>query len=253
MVIVKTPYRVSFAGGGTDLLEYSRKFGGAVVGCSINRYVTVKLEDGKLSSHSDLMSCSGLGGSAAYLSGVYRAYNPSLQKSDVIQHVTNTEKLGQQDQILCVTGGLNTVSFNTDDSYSITHLVPPAWLDKCLSLYYMGDRKVKGKSLLSGINEDALKAQIKLAQQVTLALVNEDFNAFVYNMQEAWEEKKRFRKDLTTEHTRTFEKHMDHHGILAFKLCGAGGGGYALLISDPSFKPVLGIPIKLDYDGQVWK
>jgi D-glycero-alpha-D-manno-heptose-7-phosphate kinase len=253
MVNVRTPYRVSFAGGGTDLLEYSRKFGGAVVGCSINRYITVRLDGNKLFSHSDLLSRSGLGGSAAYLAGAYRAKNPQRQKSDAIQHVTLTENLGQQDQILCVTGGLNAVSFNTDDSYSITHLVPPAWLDVCLSLYYMGDRKVEGKTLLSGINEDALKAQIKLAQQVTLALVSEDFDAFVYNMQEAWEEKKRFRPDLINEHTRIFEKNMDRYGILAFKLCGAGGGGYALLINDPNFKPVLGTPIKLDYEGQVCK
>src|SRR6266478_9562635 len=38
MLIVRSPVRVSFAGGGTDLPVYYEKYGGAVLSTSINKY-----------------------------------------------------------------------------------------------------------------------------------------------------------------------------------------------------------------------
>ena len=39
MIITKTPLRVSFAGGGSDLKEYYTKFGGSVLSTSIDKYI----------------------------------------------------------------------------------------------------------------------------------------------------------------------------------------------------------------------
>ena len=41
LVVTRTPLRISFFGGGTDLPEYSRRFGGLVVGTAISKYVYV--------------------------------------------------------------------------------------------------------------------------------------------------------------------------------------------------------------------
>lgn len=41
MIIAKTPFRVSFFGGGTDYPEYFEKFGGAVLGTAIHNYAYV--------------------------------------------------------------------------------------------------------------------------------------------------------------------------------------------------------------------
>ena len=38
MIIVRTPFRVSFAGGGSDLANYYEKYGGAVLSTAINKY-----------------------------------------------------------------------------------------------------------------------------------------------------------------------------------------------------------------------
>lgn len=38
MIISKTPYRISFFGGGTDYPEYYLKYGGSVIGTSIDKY-----------------------------------------------------------------------------------------------------------------------------------------------------------------------------------------------------------------------
>jgi D-glycero-alpha-D-manno-heptose-7-phosphate kinase len=51
MLIVRSPVRISFGGGGTDLPAYYEKFGGAVLSTSINKYfytVLQKRSDGKV-------------------------------------------------------------------------------------------------------------------------------------------------------------------------------------------------------------
>ena len=40
IVLSKAPMRISLAGGGTDIESYASKFGGAVVGFAINKYIT---------------------------------------------------------------------------------------------------------------------------------------------------------------------------------------------------------------------
>src|SRR5262249_14919452 len=51
MLIVRSPVRISFAGGGTDLPGYYGRFGGAVLSTSINKYfytILQKRTDGKI-------------------------------------------------------------------------------------------------------------------------------------------------------------------------------------------------------------
>ena len=51
MLIVRSPVRISFGGGGTDLPSYYESFGGAVLSASINKYFYTILQrraDGKI-------------------------------------------------------------------------------------------------------------------------------------------------------------------------------------------------------------
>ncbi len=43
MIIVKTPARVSFCGGGSDLPAFYQKHGGAVISCGISRYIYLSI------------------------------------------------------------------------------------------------------------------------------------------------------------------------------------------------------------------
>jgi D-glycero-alpha-D-manno-heptose-7-phosphate kinase len=43
VIITKTPFRVSFAGGGSDLATYYEEFGGAVVSATIDKYVYLSM------------------------------------------------------------------------------------------------------------------------------------------------------------------------------------------------------------------
>lgn len=43
MIITRTPFRISFAGGGSDLANYYEKYGGSVVSVTINKYMYLLL------------------------------------------------------------------------------------------------------------------------------------------------------------------------------------------------------------------
>lgn len=43
MIISRTPFRISFAGGGSDLKEYYEKYGGSVLSVSINQYMYLSM------------------------------------------------------------------------------------------------------------------------------------------------------------------------------------------------------------------
>lgn len=57
MILTRTPFRISFAGGGSDLENYYSKFGGAVVSTAINKYMYLSMhpfffKDGYLLKYS---------------------------------------------------------------------------------------------------------------------------------------------------------------------------------------------------------
>lgn len=43
MIITKTPFRISFAGGGSDLADFYEKYGGCVLSTSINKYCYISI------------------------------------------------------------------------------------------------------------------------------------------------------------------------------------------------------------------
>ena len=59
MIITRTPFRVSFAGGGSDLATYYERYGGAVVSTAINKYLYLSMhpyffKDGYFLKYSDV-------------------------------------------------------------------------------------------------------------------------------------------------------------------------------------------------------
>ena len=43
LVVTKTPLRVSFLGGGTDIKYFYKHYGGSVLNCAIDKYVYVNV------------------------------------------------------------------------------------------------------------------------------------------------------------------------------------------------------------------
>ena len=55
MIITKTPLRISFVGGGTDLKEFYKNSGGQVISATIDKYVYVEARG--VSPKSNTLSC----------------------------------------------------------------------------------------------------------------------------------------------------------------------------------------------------
>ena len=45
MIISKTPYRISFFGGGTDYPVWYKKYGGSVLSTTIDKYIYISLRN----------------------------------------------------------------------------------------------------------------------------------------------------------------------------------------------------------------
>jgi D-glycero-alpha-D-manno-heptose-7-phosphate kinase len=119
MIITRTPFRISFAGGGSDLKEYYLKYGGSVLSTSIDKYVYLtmhpyfhddkyflkysnieetdnveaikhkilkqvfknyKIKGIDFSSSADIPSGTGLGSSSAFTSGLITLCNAYTEK-----------------------------------------------------------------------------------------------------------------------------------------------------------------------------
>lgn len=139
LVVTQTPMRMTLAGGGTDVLWYSKLHGGAWISAGLNLYVTVTVSNEgkgiptnpiiqeclkqanvspqvKISVTSDASARSGLGGSGAFEVGLLHAlYAHKGQKVTQLQLAQQAaaieiEKLkkpvGPQDQYITALGGV---------------------------------------------------------------------------------------------------------------------------------------------------
>lgn len=125
MIITRTPFRISFAGGGSDLKDYYQEYGGAVLSTTINKYMYLSMhpyfrkdkyflkysslecvdnidkirhriikqvfDDYKINgidfnSSADIPSGTGLGSSSAFTAGLINLCNIYTQK-----HMKKTE------------------------------------------------------------------------------------------------------------------------------------------------------------------
>ena len=67
MIITRTPFRISFLGGGTDYPEFFMEHGGAVLATTIDKYCYVMLHNGEVNRTFDLPTKSGLGTKGAVI------------------------------------------------------------------------------------------------------------------------------------------------------------------------------------------
>ena len=47
MILSRTPLRISFVGGGTDIANFYRGYGGEVISTTIDKYISVRITEGR--------------------------------------------------------------------------------------------------------------------------------------------------------------------------------------------------------------
>ena len=302
IIITKTPLRISFMGGGTDLPEYFNKYGGIVIGAAINKYMYVtinslerifekkiRLSYSKLEqvdnvsqlkhelarsiltnhpftqknifldmhSYADLPSSSGIGSSSSFavgmlnalylLHGVYKSSFDLAAEAIKIEREILRHKGGWQDQILAAYGGFNKIIFAHGsfevEPICISQEKLKALQDSCL-LFFTGQTRFSSdvQTKLSHNSPHRNYSNLhKIASHATEAvniLTNATSPTHLIQglgelMAESWKIKKSLADAISNHEIDTMYQKAMRAGALGGKVCGAGGGGFLLIITLP--------------------
>jgi D-glycero-alpha-D-manno-heptose-7-phosphate kinase len=179
----RSPLRVSFAGGGTDIPEYASQYGGCCVNAAIAKYAYASTSptfgvwnisgpsDTKLMeavanrlvskqaviAHVQAPPLSGLGGSAAVAVATAGALQADISKEKAWRVAYLAERVdmsvpgGMQDQIVSAYGGINQMIFGSDLERIPLSVLPKTVLDleKHLILCFIQARKLSGPDVLA--------------------------------------------------------------------------------------------------------
>lgn len=301
IVITKTPFRISFFGGGTDFSDFFNQHGGAVLGATINKYLYVTLnslerfydkkirlsysklecvDDSNELEHTlaktilydhlqigseefvdihtfaDLPASSGVGSSSAFtvgmlnavyaLRGVYKFPQQIAKEAVYIERERLRDAGGWQDQYFAAFGGFNKIEFFQDQArvtpVTIEHARVQALQNSCLLIFTGGVRSSSSiQAHFKQRSEDKISMLLK-----TKALVNDAMNIlnnarnteelvyeFGHLLHVGWELKQSMSSTISNDGIDALYQKALKAGAIGGKLCGAGGGGFLLLMVPP--------------------
>lgn len=317
MIISKTPYRISFFGGGTDFPNWYKDNRSLVISTTINHYSYITLKDlpkifkykfriryfyreeasnineikhpviksilkykkfkGNLDivHHGDLPARSGIGSSSSFSVGMINVLNAlnnikitkkRLAKQSIhLEQNILKEKVGSQDQIAAVYGGLNSIYFHKKKFSCIPVKMKKKNLvefQKWIQLFFIDQRssqyvekdkinQMKKNSIYYlKINEIAKKALkiLKLQKKNFLLKLGKLLN-------DQWELKKKLSKKVSNKRIDYIYKKALSNGAVGGKIIGAGGGGFIMFLTPPSkqkkLQKVLNLSeVKIKFDSK---
>lgn len=192
---------------------------------------------------SDIPSTgSGLASSSAYtiafLNAVNLNLNIGMSPMELCEAAVEVERkfnplVGYQDIYQSGLPGFKRLNFNEGGLSSVIPL--PTKILRNLSMYLIPTKKTRSStSILKTLD---LASCLKLLPQVgrlETAINNDRVNDFLDCINDGWEEKKRTSPEIMNSEVNEVEEWIDRcEGVKARRLCGAGGGGYFLVITDP--------------------
>ena len=226
----RIPYRLDLAGGWLDQPFVSKHGAGPVLTLGVEPVMEFNERSGMASSsrrHAVALWQTDIpaGNPESLAKLLFASENPPGT------HVIS----GSQDSIGIVFPGLNRLDYR--GGYwpeKITYVNDPeiqAWLEKHLWLVMLGPRK-KDFNVLKGtrITAPRVRALAVAADACWTAALKKDLPAWGRAMRESFEAQTRlFPRMLTSEVRAAIKKYGPH--ALGWKLSGAGGGGYLVLVS----------------------
>ncbi|HEX8940891.1 MAG TPA: hypothetical protein VF763_12095 [Candidatus Limnocylindrales bacterium] len=302
VIVTRTPLRVSFAGGGTDLAAFYERDGGAVLSTAIDKYiwVTVKrhgdvfderirvtysrtesvssVEEVQndiareclrflaieppiyISTVGDLPASTGLGGSSSFAVGLLNALHAyrgervsAAQLAEEACHIeidVLRQPIGKQDQYAAAFGGLNLFSFQpggwvTVEPQRLPERLMSELFDQILLFWtghqrdssaVLGEQKANTERRL-----EELRAMRGQAYELQGLLRGDgasagDIGALLHR---GWLLKRRLASNVSSDQIDGWYSRAMAAGASGGKLCGAGGGGFLLVMASPDRQPAI--------------
>jgi D-glycero-alpha-D-manno-heptose-7-phosphate kinase len=291
MIVVRTPLRISFVGGGSDLKAFYNHSAGQVVCSAIDKFVYAIVKERfddliyinyskketvahvdqiqhdlvreamkitgvdkgiEITTLADIPSSgSGLGSSSsitvALLHALYAYQNILVTAEQLAREACRIEidilgkPIGRQDQYAAAYGGVNQFIFDKDDS---TQRIPvpmaPAMARKFASsllLYFTGITRSADDILnhqKSNMNAEekrkGMQAMVDLVAPFACAMGKGDIRLCGQLLAENWQLKQQMAPGISNPEIAQMHARAMQAGALAGKICGAGGGGFLLLV-----------------------
>ena len=230
MIITKTPYRISFFGGGSDYPSWYKKNGGSVLSTTIDKYLYI--------------SCRF---SPNYFKHKYRIVwrkIENVQKIEEINHKAVREllkylkiKLGLEIHYygdLPARSGMGSSSSFTVGLMKALYRIKEIKLNKKdlanKSIYFEQEvmKEVVG-SQLTTVKRNHINKIMSYVTEGERILNSDNIDDFGRLLHEAWMEKKELSRLITNSKIDEIYDQAMKYGALGGKLLGAGGGGFLLM------------------------
>ncbi len=191
---------------------------------------------------------SGLGSSAsaaiALIGAINKAKNLGMTRAEIAEKAWEIEvnklKLygGKQDQYAAAFGGFNTIHFNNEVTVDPFEKDAGEWIKDYLMLVYTGKNRKssviqEGFKKLSKEQVRALNKLKKNAYEAISYIEERNIRGLAKLLRKTWEAKKLSNKGVTNAKIDKIYNLATKSGAMAGKICGAGGGGFMVLMVSP--------------------
>jgi len=282
LIISKSPLRISYFGGSTDIFSYYRKFGGKILGSAIDKFTYAFVHpryDNKIcvgytkqetvdsieeiqhdlvreaarltgmkngfevKTLADIPSeGSGLGSSSSITISLLNAFYTYLGKQVGLEKLAEDacrieidilkKPIGKQDQYLCALGGTRKITFTNSGRYDtiINEEIDLSDQERHLHLFYTGITR-KADTIL---NNQIENMPDKYPMYEKLKKIVDSHEPFDKRLLDSWNIKKELSPLISNPEIETMINIASNSGALAWKILGAGGGGFLLVYVYPS-------------------
>lgn len=216
----------------------------------------------RIHTWNDAPAGSGLGTSSTMVVAILKCFSEWLERPIDTYTLARTayeiERIdlalagGKQDQYAAAFGGFNFMSFNTDDTVTVTPVALPEATENTLRdsmlLYFTGRSRESAAIISEQQNATrsgkttAVEAMHRIRQSafdMREALLDANFKAFADILGRAWEDKKKMASSITNPMIQTAFDTAMAAGAISGKVSGAGGGGFIMLMVPPERKAII--------------
>jgi len=247
--------RIRFSYSKLENVDDPSELDHAIVKCILNKHRAI--DDNSfldIHTYADLPSSSGVGSSSSFtvgmlnalylLGGIYRTPELIAKEAISVERDELKEAGGWQDQVLAAYGGFNRIFFH-DGKFRIEPIRLPLFkrraLEAACMMFFTGDTRSSAKiqeSVLAPCQQEThgYLGKIRLLAEQGFEVLNLPdsvdtlINEFGVLLDRAWQVKRGLSSQVSNDKIDQMYAVALKAGALGGKLCGAGGGGFLLLI-----------------------